>query len=99
MAREGAFDVLVVREIDRFARRLAKQLLVEEEFNRAGVTIEYVVGDYPDTPEGNLMKHVKATIAEYEREKINERMTRGRHQKVKSASVLVSGRPPTAIAS
>ena len=40
------------------------------------------------------MKHVKATIAEYEREKINERMTRGRQQKITSGSVLVSGRPP-----
>ena len=29
-----------------------------------------------------------------EREKINERMTRGRHQKVRSGSVLVSGKPP-----
>ena len=94
MAHAGAYDVLVVREIDRFARRLSKQLVTEEELRRSGVQIEYVLGEYPDTPEGNLLKHVKATIAEYEREKINERMTRGRHQKVKSGSVLVADRPP-----
>ena len=28
MARTGAFDVLVTRELDRFARKLAKQLII-----------------------------------------------------------------------
>ena len=30
LAASGGFDVLVVREIDRLSRRLAKQLVVEE---------------------------------------------------------------------
>jgi site-specific DNA recombinase len=94
MAHAGEFDILVVREIDRLSRNLAKQLIVEEELKRAGVQIEYVLGEYPDTPEGNLMKHVKAAVAEYERLKIEERMSRGRQLKVKAGSVLVSGRPP-----
>jgi len=64
MAHNGDFDVLVVREIDRFARSLAKQLFVEEELKRAGVEIDYVLGEYPDTPEGNLMTNVKASVAE-----------------------------------
>ena len=78
MAHDGQFDVLVVREIDRFARSLAKQLIVEEELKRAGVAIEYVIGEYADTPEGQLMKHVKASVAEYERLKIAERTARAR---------------------
>ncbi len=94
MARAGDFDVLIVREIDRLSRSLAKQLVVEEELRRAGVQIEYVLGEYPDSPEGRLNKHIKATIAEYEREKINERMTRGRVLKVQAGSVMVHGRPP-----
>jgi site-specific DNA recombinase len=65
MAQAGGFDVLVVREIDRLSRSLAKQLIVEEELERAGVRIEYVLGDYDNTPEGDLQKHVKAAIAEY----------------------------------
>ena len=64
MARNGEFDVLVVRELDRFARSLAKQLIVETEFKRADVEIDYVLGEYSDTPEGNLMKNVRAVIAE-----------------------------------
>ncbi len=94
MARNGEYDVLITRELDRFARKLSKQLIVEEELRRHGVTIEYVLGEYPDTPEGNLMKNVRATVAEYEREKIRERMNRGRIQKVKAGSVMTHGRAP-----
>lgn len=94
MAQAGEFDILVVREIDRLSRNLAKQLIVEEELKRASVQIEYVLGDYPDTPEGRLNKHIRATIAEFEREKILERLTRGRRQKVKGGSAIVHGRPP-----
>jgi site-specific DNA recombinase len=94
MAQDGEFDVLVVREIDRLSRNLAKQLIVEGELNKAGVEIAYTMAEYPDTPEGRLHKHIRATIAEYEREKIAERMIRGRRQKVKAGSVLVQGNPP-----
>ncbi len=94
MAKNGEFDILVVREIDRFARSLAKQLIIEQEFRRYGVQIEYVMGEYPDTPEGSLNKNIKAVIAEYERLKINERMVRGRRQKIKAGNVIIHGKPP-----
>jgi site-specific DNA recombinase len=96
MAVAGEFDVLVVREIDRLSRNLAKQLIIEQELKRAGVSIEYVLGEYPDTPEGNLQKHVKAAVAEYEREQITRRMVRGRYNKVEAGKVHLPGnhRPP-----
>ena len=88
MARNREFDVLIVREIDRLSRSLAKQLVVEDELKRNIVRIEYVIGEYPDTPEGNLMKHVKASIAEYEREKTRERTMRGRLDKLKGGKLM-----------
>jgi site-specific DNA recombinase len=96
MARAGEFDVLVTRELDRFARGLAKQLVIESEFKRYGVEVEYILGEYPDTPEGNLMKNVRAVIAEYERLKIEERMTRGRRKAVKKGKIILhgAGAPP-----
>ena len=94
MSRAQEIDVIIVREIDRFARSLAKQLIVEQEFKRNGVKIEYVFGEYPDTPEGSLNKNIKAVIAEYERLKISERMVRGRRQKVKAGHILAHGKPP-----
>lgn len=94
LARAGDLDVLVVRELDRLSRRLAKQLIVEEELKRGGVQIEYVLGEYPDTPEGNLMKNVRAVVAEYERLKIAERADRGRRNVVKNGSIMLHGDKP-----
>jgi site-specific DNA recombinase len=94
MAREQQFDVLVVRELDRLSRNLAKQLIIEEELKKYGAHIEYVLGDYSDTPEGNFMKNIRATVAEYERLKIAERNTRGRIRKVKTGSVMTHGQAP-----
>lgn len=93
MAQAGEFDILIVREIDRLSRNLAKQLIVEEELKRAGVGIEYVIGEYADTPEGNFMKHVRASVAEFEREKIRERVVRGKRRIVKGGGVFVADHP------
>ena len=94
MARAGEFDVLVVRELDRFARSLAKQLVIEGEFKRHGVEVEYILAKYDDTPEGRLNKHIRATIAEFEREKIAQRMTRGRRNVVKKGKIMLHGNKP-----
>lgn len=94
MAQAGEFDVLVVREMDRLSRRLAKQLIIEEELKRAGVEIEYVLATYADNPEGNLSKQIKAVVSEYERLKIAERMTRGRRVKAKTGSIVSHGHAP-----
>lgn len=93
LACSEAFDVLIVRELDRLSRSLAKQLFVENELQRHGVEIEYVLDKYSDTPDGNLVKHVKASIAEFERLKIGERVMRGRELQVKLGNVL-PGIPP-----
>ena len=94
MAHQGKFDVLIVRELDRLSRNLAKQLIIEEELKRYGVRIEYVLAEYDDTPEGRLQKHIRATVAEYEREKIKERMMRGKRRKVEAGHIIVNNRPP-----
>lgn len=94
LARAGAFDVLVVRELDRLSRRLAKQLFVEEELRRLGIAIEYTKATYEETPEGNLMKNVRAVVAEYERLKIVERTTSARFRAVEAGSVMVHAFAP-----
>ncbi len=95
MAQAGEIEVLVVREMDRLARSLVKQLLIEEQLQGLGVAIEYVLGDYPDTPEGQLSKHIRAVISDYERQKIRERVIRGRRNAARAGRVVMSGgRPP-----
>lgn len=66
LAAAREFDVLVVSEMDRLSRKLAKQILIEEELGRFGIDIRYVLVDYPETPDGQLAKYIRAVIAEYE---------------------------------
>ena len=94
MAQAGEFDVLVVREVDRLARTLAKSQIVEDELKSSGVRVEFALYDFPDTPEGRLNKNIYASFAEFEREKISQRMIRGRRRSAKSGNVLVFGRSP-----
>lgn len=94
LATARAYDVLITRELDRLSRRLAKQLFVEDELQRHGVTIEYALAEYAPTPEGGFLKNIRASFAEYERLKIAERMTRGKRLKAAAGSVFVQGNPP-----
>ncbi len=89
LARNHQIDTVIVREVDRLSRNLAKQLIVEDELRRYGCDVEYSLEEFANTAEGRLQKHIKATIAEYEREKIVQRTTRGRIQKVEAGNVLV----------
>lgn len=91
MARANEFDILVTRELDRLARGRIKCEVTEQLFKDDGVSVEFVLYDYPDTPEGRLYKQIRASIAEYERELIMARTLRARYNKVKSGSVLVHG--------
>lgn len=94
LAEDGVFDVLIVRQMDRLARDLGKQLYIERQFERAGVMVVYVLEKYDDTPEGHLQKLVKGAIAEYERLEIRRRMNRGKRARVKAGKVLTAQRPP-----
>lgn len=94
LAEQGFFDVLVVREIDRLARNRFKQMSVEIQLESHGVHVEYVKGQYEQTAEGRLLKGLMSEFAEYEREKIKERMVRGMVRSVEAGNVKVSQRAP-----
>ncbi|MCB9112212.1 MAG: recombinase family protein [Anaerolineales bacterium] len=87
-------EVVIVYDIDRLARKSAYQVLIEEEFKRVGVVIEFVMAQYDDTDEGRLQKQIRGVIAEYEKAKIMERSKRGKRGKAKSGYVLTGARPP-----
>lgn len=93
MANNREFDVLIVRELDRLSRNLAKQLIVEDELKRAGVRVEYVLAQYENTLEGTLSKQIRAVIAEYERGKIAERLQRGKENASKNGKVIINIAP------
>lgn len=90
-AKQGQFDVLIVREIDRLARNRFKQLSIEIKLQSMGVTVEYVIGQFEDSAEGRLLKGLMSEFAEYEREKIKERTIRGIEQSVRAGNVKIGG--------
>jgi hypothetical protein len=68
LAVEGRFEVLLCHAPDRLARRYAYQVLLHEEFQRAG--IEVVFAKEPErsgTPEDELLRQFQEMIADYER--------------------------------
>jgi site-specific DNA recombinase len=77
-AREGRFDVVVVLCPDRLARRYAYQVLLLEEFKRAGIEVLFCERPINDSPDDQLLLQVQGAIAEYERAKMLERCRRGR---------------------
>lgn len=87
--RNNQVDLLVVRDPDRLSRKLSHQLLLTEEFEKAGIRIEFLDFDWKDTPEGRLFYSVRGAIAEYEREKIRDRMVRGKDQKARQGGVPI----------
>ncbi|MCX6021192.1 MAG: recombinase family protein [Chloroflexi bacterium] len=93
-AKRREFDILLCYDPDRLARRMAKQLVIEEELKRAGVSIRYVTLRIGDSAEDNLLKNVRSSIAEYERAKIALRTSRGRRAKAERGLVVGNGVAP-----
>jgi site-specific DNA recombinase len=88
-------DVFIVHDLDRLSREVGNQAIIEMEMSTAGVEIEYVLGQYAKTPEGELTKNIKAVIAQYENRQRVERSRRGKRGRVEAGYVIVpAGRAP-----
>ena len=94
MAKTDLYHILIVREIDRLSRDIGKQYMIEGELKRNKVKVAYVLGEYPETPEGDLNKVIKSAIASYKRTNICERMGRDRRYKAKRRRFIAHGRAP-----
>ncbi len=95
LAVEGRFEVILCHAPDRLARRYAYQVLLLEEFQRAGV--EVIFAKEPErsgTPEDELMRQFQGMIAEYERAQIAERCRRGKLHRARAGAVSVMARAP-----
>jgi site-specific DNA recombinase len=86
----GMVNILIIRDPDRLSRKLSHQLFLSEEFEKAGVQLEFLDFEWKTTPEGRLFYSIKGAIAEYEREKIRERVTRGKLQKARQGGIPVN---------
>src|SRR2546428_13872895 len=73
----GAVDRLYIHSPDRLARKYAYQVLLVDEFHRAGVEVVFLNRELGRSPEDDLLLQVQGMMAEYERAKILERHRRG----------------------
>ena len=78
MCRKRSMDVVVVYRYDRFARSLRQLVNALEEFRALGIDfISLHEGVDTSTPNGRLVFGIFASIAEFERELIRDRVRSG----------------------
>jgi DNA invertase Pin-like site-specific DNA recombinase len=77
-AKRRKFDVLVCWRLDRLGRNLRHLILLLDELNALGVAfVSLAEGIDATTPAGRLQLHVLGAIAEFERDRIRERVVAG----------------------
>jgi putative DNA-invertase from lambdoid prophage Rac len=77
-AKRRRFDVLVVWRLDRLGRNLRHLILLLDDLQATGVAfVSLSEGIDATTPAGRLQLHVLGAIAEFERERIRERVIAG----------------------
>jgi len=94
LVASAGVDVVLVYSPDRLARKFAYQVLLIEEFARAGTRVEFVRGPRGDSPEDALLVQFQGMFAEYEKAQLMERYRRGKTYRARSGSVNVLGGGP-----
>jgi site-specific DNA recombinase len=90
----GDVERIYVHAPDRLARSHVHQVLLIDEFRRAGAEVVFLNRAIGDTAEDNLLLQVQGIIAEYERVKILERVRRGRLHAARTGAVsALTGAP------
>ncbi len=91
--RDGVVEIVAVLTPDRLARKYAYQVLLLEEFRRAGVEVAFLQHPISDDPNDQLLLQIQGAIAEYERAVLGERFRRGKLQRARDGQYL-GGRAP-----
>lgn len=86
--RLGDYDHILVTSPDRLARNYVHQMVLLEEFERAGCRVEFLDQPLGDTPHEHLLLQIRGAVAEYERTLIGERMRRGRLARYRAGLLL-----------
>src|SRR5947209_7135481 len=82
-ASDAAIEIVAVLSPDRLARRYAYQVLLLEEFRRAGVEVAFLHRPISEDPSDQLLLQIQGAVAEYERAVLAERFRRGKLQKAR----------------
>ena len=86
--RNHKLDIIICYDPDRLARNLAHQLLITDEIEkycREGLI--FVSVSFENSPEGRLFYSMRGAFSAYEREKILERIIRGKKGKLQAGKL------------
>jgi site-specific DNA recombinase len=81
-------DRVLVTAPDRLARNYVHQMVLLEEWSRAGCVAEFLDRPMSDDPHDQLLLQIRGAVAEYECTLIAERMRRGRLAKLRGGTLL-----------
>ena len=90
----GGIDRIYVHSPDRLARNYAYQVLLIDEWQRAGIELVFLNRSLGRSPEDDLLLQVQGVVAEYERAKIMERSRRGKKHAAQRGSLNVMSNAP-----
>jgi len=94
LAVTGAVNRIYVHSPDRLARNYAYQVLLIDEWRRAGIEVVFLNRPLGQSPEDDLLLQVQGIVSEYERAKIMERSRRGKKHAAQRGSLnVMSGAP------
>jgi site-specific DNA recombinase len=91
--QDGAIALVVVLSPDRLARKYAYQVLLLEEWSRAGCQVIFLQHPISDDPNDQLLLQIQGAIAEYERAVAQERFRRGKLHRARAGQYLGSTPP------
>ncbi len=91
--RDREVDIIGVLAPDRLARKYAYQVLLLEEFRRAGCAVAFVNHAISDNPGDQLLLQIQGAVAEYERALLAERFRRGKQQKARAGQFIGAKAP------
>jgi site-specific DNA recombinase len=87
---EGKYERVVVWDPDRLARSYGHQILLIEDFERAGCRLLFLKRPIGEGPDEDLLLQMQGVIAQYEHAKIQERTRRGKLHRMRRGE-LVNG--------
>lgn len=94
LAKQKAIKVVLVQELDRFARDSTALVILEHQLKLYEVEVDYILNNFQPGALGNFHKTIAIGVAELEKEMIKIRTRRGRMGKVRSGKVLSGARSP-----
>ncbi|WP_424140850.1 recombinase family protein [Roseomonas chloroacetimidivorans] len=94
VAASARLDRILITAPDRLARNYVHQVLLVEELQGHGTTVEFLDRPMSQHPHDQLLLQIRGAVAEYERTLITERMRRGRLRKLRAGVLLPWTRSP-----